>query len=228
MVQNIVAIIQARVGSTRLPNKINLDLHGKTVLQRVVNRVAKSKHMETICLAMPNTIMDSKTLRGMGGVEGFLGSEADVLSRYYKCATEFNADIIVRITADCPLIDPFVIDRTVGFYMNNDYDYVSNRLERPGYPDGQDVEVFSMRALNTADQFAYEPSDREHVTPWIKRHFKCGALHSYTDLMDVRMTLDTYEDYQQIKGTVGKLIDKYGEITWNLKQIMEEMDADNS
>jgi spore coat polysaccharide biosynthesis protein SpsF len=184
--------------------------------------------METICLAMPNTIMDSKTLRRIEGVEGFLGSEADVLSRYYKCATEFNADIIVRITADCPLIDPFVIDRTVGFYMNNDYDYVSNRLERPGYPDGQDVEVFSMRALNTADQFAYEPSDREHVTPWIKRHFKCGALHSYTDLMDVRMTLDTYEDYHQIKRTVGKLINKYGEITWNMKQVMEAMNADNS
>jgi spore coat polysaccharide biosynthesis protein SpsF len=225
MVQNIVAIIQARVGSTRLPNKINLDLHGKTVLQRVVNRVAKCKHLETICLAMPNTIMDSKTLRRIDGVEGFLGSEKDVISRYYKCATEFNADVIVRITADCPLIDPFIIDRTIGFYMNNDYDYVANRLERPGYPDGQDVEVFSMRSLNTADQFSRDPSDREHVTPWIKQHFKCGALHSYTDMMDVRMTLDTYEDYEKIYEIVGELRNKHGETTWNLNQIMEVMNG---
>ena len=222
MDKNIVTIVQARVGSTRLPNKINLDLWGKTVLQRVINRVAKARWVNTVVLAMPDTLMDSRTLHEMDAT-GFLGSENDVLSRYYKCAKEFNADIIVRITADCPLIDPFVIDRTVGFFMNNDFDYVSNRLERPGYPDGQDVEVFRMEALDLAEDFARDKSDREHVTPYIKRHLRCGALHSYSDFMDVRMTLDTWEDYGKLRDIVAKLIEKHGEMTWNLAQIMEVM-----
>jgi spore coat polysaccharide biosynthesis protein SpsF (cytidylyltransferase family) len=222
MDKNIVAIIQARTGSTRLPNKINLDLWGKTVLQRVVNRVSKSRHLETVVLAMPNTIVDSRTLREMD-TPGYLGRENDVLNRYWKCARQFNADIIVRITADCPLIDPHIIDRTIGFFLNRDYDYVSNRLERPGYPDGQDVEVFRMEALDLAEDFARDKSDREHVTPYIKRHLRCGALHSYSDFMDVRMTLDTWEDYGKLRDTVGKLIEKHGEMVWNLKDIMEVM-----
>jgi spore coat polysaccharide biosynthesis protein SpsF (cytidylyltransferase family) len=220
--KNIVTIIQARVGSTRLPNKINLDLWGKTILQRVINRVSKARHVSTVVLAMPNTAIDSRTFREMD-TPGFLGSETDVLSRYHKCATEFNADVVVRITADCPLIDPFIIDRTIGFFMNNDYDYVSNRLERPGYPDGQDVEVFRMEALDLAEDFSRDKSDREHVTPYIKRHLRCGALHSYSDFMDVRMTIDTWEDYRKIREIVAKLIEKHGEITWNLAQIMEVM-----
>ena len=222
MNKNIVAIIQARTGSTRLPNKINLDLWGKTVLQRVESRVSKSRYLETVVLAMPDTIMDSRTLYEMG-TSGYLGREEDVLNRYWKCAKQFNADIIVRITADCPLIDPFIIDRTIGFFMNRDYDYVSNRLERPGYPDGQDVEVFRMEALDLAEDFARDKSDREHVTPYIKRHLRCGALHSYSDFMDVRMTLDTWEDYGKIRDIVGKLIEKHGEMVWNLKDIMEVM-----
>ena len=222
MDKNIVAIIQARVGSTRLPNKINLDLWGKTVLQRVVSRVKKSRYLETVVLAMPDTIMDSKTFHEMD-MDGYLGRENDVLNRYWKCAKMFNADIIVRITADCPLIDPFIIDRTIGFFFNRDYDYVSNRLERPGYPDGQDVEIFRMEALDLAEDFARDKSDREHVTPYIKKHLRCGALHSYSDFMDVRMTLDTWEDYGKIREIVGKLIEKHGETVWNLRQIMEEM-----
>jgi len=222
MDKNIVAIIQARVGSTRLPNKINLDLWGKTVLQRVVSRVKKSRYLETVVLAMPSTIMDSKTFHEMD-MDGYLGRENDVLNRYWKCAKMFNADIIVRITADCPLIDPFIIDRTIGFFFNRDYDYVSNRLERPGYPDGQDVEIFRMEALDLAEDFARDKSDREHVTPYIKKHLRCGALHSYSDFMDVRMTLDTWEDYGKIREIVGKLIEKHGEMVWNLRQIMEEM-----
>ena len=222
MDKNIVAIIQARVGSTRLPNKINLDLWGKTVLQRVVSRVKKSRYLETVVLAMPDTLMDSRTFHEMY-MDGYLGRENDVLNRYWKCAKMFNADIIVRITADCPLIDPFIIDRTIGFFFNRDYDYVSNRLERPGYPDGQDVEIFRMEALDLAEDFARDKSDREHVTPYIKKHLRCGALHSYSDFMDVRMTLDTWEDYEKIREIVGKLIEKHGEMVWNLRQIMEEM-----
>jgi spore coat polysaccharide biosynthesis protein SpsF len=220
--KNIVAIIQARVGSTRLPNKINLDLWGKTVLQRVVSRVKKSRHLETVVLAMPDTLMDSRTFHETGE-DGYLGREEDVLNRYWRCAKQFNADIIVRITADCPLIDPFIIDRTIGFFMNRDYDYVSNRLERPGYPDGQDVEVFRMEALDLAEDFARDKSDREHVTPYIKKHLKCGALHSYSDFMDVRMTLDTWQDYHHLREVVGKLIEKHGEMVWNLKEIMEAL-----
>lgn len=222
MDKNIVCIIQARVGSTRLPNKINLDLHGKTVLQRVVSRVKKSRYLETVCLAMPDTLLDHATFDEMGE-QGYLGREADVLNRYYVCAKQFNADVIVRITADCPLIDPFIIDRTISFFLKRDYDYVSNRLERPGYPDGQDVEVFRMEALDLAEDFARDKSDREHVTPYIKKHLRCGALHSYSDFMDVRMTLDTWEDYWKIHDMVGKLIEKHGESVWNLHQIMEVM-----
>lgn len=221
MDKNIVAIIQARVGSTRLPNKINLDLWGKTVLQRVVNRVSKSLHVNLVALAMPNTIMDSKTFREMD-TTGYLGSETDVLGRYYRCAKELNADVIVRITADCPLIDPFIIDETISHYMKGGYDYVSNRLERPGFPDGQDVEVFSMQALDVADNFSGDNYDREHVTPYIKKYLRCGAFHADSDLMDIRMTLDTWDDYHRIREMVGNLINKYGEETWTLRQIMED------
>lgn len=222
MDKNIVAIIQARVGSTRLPNKINMDLWGKTVLQRVVNRVGKSRLIDTIVLAMPDTIMDSKTFREME-IEGYLGREEDVLNRYWVCAKQFNADIVVRITADCPLIDPEIIDKTICHFIRGKYDYVSNRLERPGYPDGQDVEVFRMEALDLAEDFARDKKDREHVTPYIKRNLNCGSLHAYSDFMDVRMTLDTWEDYWKLHEIVRRLIEKYGDDTWNLSQIMEVM-----
>lgn len=213
-----VAIIQARSGSSRLPNKINMDLRGKTVLQRCVNRVKKAKTIDETWLAMPRY---DKGI-DIDGKKHF-GSENDVLSRYFWCAVEADAEIIVRITADCPLIDPEIIDETVEFFLKSDGQYVSNRLEAPGYPDGQDVEVFTFEALNIAHAFSMDSYDREHVTPFIKDAFLTRAYKAPVNLLDVRMTLDTIEDYDFLYGVVGKLIEKHGEKTWTLKEIMEVM-----
>ena len=145
--QNTVAIIQARLTSSRFPNKILQKIENKTLIELLISRLKKSKYLDKIVLAIPKN-KKNKLLRNKikKNIDIFAGSEKDVLDRYFQAAKKFKAKTIVRICGDCPLIDPKVVDKIVNFYQKNDFDYVSNTI-KPTYPDGLDVEVFNFDTL---------------------------------------------------------------------------------
>lgn len=199
-----VAIIQARMGSTRLPGKVMVNLMGKTILEHVIDRVKQCNEIDEIIIATTTDNKDNiivKTAQKCG-VKYFRGSEEDVLSRYYYAAKENNGEIIVRITSDCPLIDPFVIDEIVDFYKKNQYDIVTNAsadLKKRTYPRGLDTEVFGFNIIKEAYQKGDKPYQREHVTPYIYENSnKIYYYKNNTDYSMYRWTLDTKEDLQLI------------------------------
>lgn len=202
----VVCIIQARMGSTRLPGKVMLDLCGKTVLGHVIERVRKVKNIDEIVIATTtkedDTIIVEEALKY--GVKVFRGSEEDVLSRYYYAAKENEADVVVRITSDCPLIDPEIVDEMLKkfkyLYKENKVDYLSNTLERT-FPRGLDAEIFSFNILEEAFTSAKKHYQREHVTPYIYENPNKFKLIGYKNKVDYsyhRWTLDTEEDFRLI------------------------------
>ncbi|MEC0234311.1 glycosyltransferase family protein [Paenibacillus kribbensis] len=200
---NIVAIIQARMGSTRLPGKVSLDLLGLTVLERVVKRIKKVKQINKIVVATTDLTSDETIVKlaHKADVEVYRGSESDVLKRYYEAAVTHHADVIIRITSDCPVIDPVIIDELIANYITGSYDYVSNTIER-SYPRGLDAEVFSFASLEKAHLEAKNMEQREHVTPYIYQNPDQFSLLSVTcakDYSNYRWTLDTTEDWELIQ-----------------------------
>lgn len=200
-----VCIIQARMGSTRLPGKVMLDLCGKTVLEHVIQRVKRVKNIDEIVIATTIDKKDNVIVEEAMkcGVKVFRGSEEDVLSRYYYAAKENKADVVVRITSDCPLIDPEITQRTIDYYLINKdkFDYVSDTLERT-FPRGLDTEIFSFKVLEKAFNEATLQPDREHVTPYIwdnPNMFSLGCYKNDVDYSKYRWTLDTEEDFELIK-----------------------------
>lgn len=201
----IVSIIQARTSSTRLPNKVLLPLPYNsevTVLQQVIRRVKRSSSLDDIVIATTKEKEDEKIVEiaKKENVNFFKGSKNDVLSRYYYAAKENKADVIVRITSDCPCIDWNIIDSTIKKHINEDVDYTSNTAGRT-FPRGLDVEAISFNALEKAFFEADKDFEREHVCPYIyithKDEFKIESLKAPNKLTapDIRITLDTREDY---------------------------------
>ncbi|MDD5680783.1 MAG: glycosyltransferase family protein [Candidatus Omnitrophica bacterium] len=203
------AIIQARTGSTRLPRKVLLAIMGKPVLEYVIERVRRAKNIKGVIVATTDSKEDM-TITDIAAkldTEVYRGSEDDVLDRFYQAAKKFDAGHIVRITADCPLIDSAVIDSVVNLYKKSGADYCSNVLE-PTFPDGEDVEVFSFNALRDAWKNAGLRSEREHVTPYMTKHperFKLAGLRNDSDLSAKRWTLDKEKDFQFIKAVLESL-----------------------
>jgi len=208
----VAAIIQARMGSARLPGKVALEIMEKTVLEYVIERVKKAKHIENTIVATTIKKEDSVVadLAGSLGVGVYRGADEDVLDRFYQAAKLFGIKHIVRITADCPLIDPQIIDKVVEVYFRSNVDYCSNTLKET-FPDGEDVEVFSFNALHGAWKNAKLLSEREHVTPYIKKNpdkYKPANLENDTDLSYKRWTVDTKEDFRFIKAVLEALYPK--------------------
>jgi spore coat polysaccharide biosynthesis protein SpsF len=210
----ILAIVQARMGSTRLPGKVLLDLEGMPVLWHVVNRVCQSKRIDKVIVATSTTGEDGKIsdFCSYHNIPCFAGSENDVLDRYYQTARFAGAkeqDAMVRITADCPLIDSEVVDRVIDLFIESGADYVSN-VAPPTYPDGLDVEVFTFAALEKAREEAMLLSEREHVTPYIRNNdcFNKANLQNDIDLSGLRWTLDEADDYELIKSIYAELYRK--------------------
>ena len=201
----IVAIIQARMGSTRLHGKVMKDLFGKSVLSHDIERIKQATTIDEIVIATTLSKEDDViALQAIeDGVRVYRGSEDNVLSRYYEASIESEADVVVRITSDCPLIDPNIIDEVINFYLKNDYDLVTNAglyIENRTYPRGLDLEVFSISILKDAYKNAKKDYHLEHVTPYIyeksKNIFFCKNIH---DESKHRWTLDTEEDFALIK-----------------------------
>ena len=191
------------MGSTRLPGKVLLDLGGDTVLARVVRRVRRSELIEEVVIATTKDSRDdviAAECRRLG-VECFRGEELDVLDRYYRTAQAAGADAVVRITSDCPLIDPEVMDQTIQVFLDERADYASNVNPRR-FPRGLDTEVFTSAALERAWREAREPYQREHVTPYFYDHreiFRIASNIGKDDYSEHRWTLDTPEDLNLIR-----------------------------
>lgn len=210
----IVTVIQARTSSNRLPNKIFLPLANKPLLYRMYERVAASKLKHTIVIATTTDKSDDKVeeLCKEYQLNCYRGHQTDLLDRHYQAAKLFNADAVVKIPSDCPLIDTKVIDKVLDFYMKNpfSYDYVSN-LHPATYPDGNDVEIFSMKALEDAWRNAKKDLEREHTTPYFwenpdKFRIENVTWESGLDYsMSHRFTIDYVEDYNFIKTVYDEL-----------------------
>lgn len=221
----ICAIIQARMESTRLPNKVMRKLSGKPVLWHVVNRAEKSRYIEKIVIATTTNKEDDivSSFCRKNGLDFFRGSENDVLDRFYQCAKEFKIETVVRITSDCPLHDPKVIDKVIYRYIKGGYDYISN-IDPPTYPDGLDVEVFSFAALERTWRNAKLKSEREHVTSYIRKNkslFKIGNVENEVDLSLHRWTLDQEEDLRFIRAVYDGLKKEFFHMDDVLKLLRE-------
>lgn len=209
---NIVGIIQARTDSTRLPNKVLEEIEGKPVILHVIERTQHASLLNGIVLATTTRAVDTPLadLVRAHGIPVFRGDCDDVLDRYYQAATRFHAEVIVRITGDCPLIDPHIIDLVIQMFLQHHYDYVTNTLQ-PTYPDGLDVEAFSYKALTKAWKEATLPSEREHVTVYIRKHpekFKQHDVKNPIDLSSYRWTVDNQEDLEFVREIYKRLYSK--------------------
>lgn len=196
---NVVAIVQARTGSTRLPNKIFLKLANASLLSHVVNRLRPSKEIDKIVIATSTSLKDNIVEEWClnNYLDYFRGSENNVLDRYYHTAKKFNADIIVRVTADDPFKDFRLIDKAIKILKENNYDFVCNN-NPVSFPEGLDVEVLSMDALSKSFFNSTSNFEKEHVTQYIhrnKKSFKIFNIKNVKDLSSYRWTIDTEEDY---------------------------------
>jgi spore coat polysaccharide biosynthesis protein SpsF len=221
----IIAIIQARMGSTRLPGKALMDMEGRTVLARVVSRLRRATRIDEIAVATTNSADDDVIVRECSrlNISSFRGSENDVLDRYYQAARVFTADAVVRITSDCPVIDPGLVDETIGLFLRKQADYTSNTFS-PIYPRGLDVEVFTIAALEKAWRDARKPYEREHVTPYFYEHpelFQLVSLRGQVDHSRYRWTLDTAEDLALLRTIYARFGGK-DDFSWcEIIQLME-------
>lgn len=211
-----LAVIQARMGSSRLPNKVLKDLCGKPALWHVIHRVKKSKLIDEIVIATTIEKQDLKIVKfcADNGIRVFIGSEADVLDRYYQAARLFKPDNVVRITSDCPLHDSDIIDSVIEKHIKENNDYTSNTIQ-PTFPDGLDCEVMKYSALEKAWENAAMTSEREHVTQYLIKNdiFKKGCLLNSVNKESERWTLDTDADYEFIRSVYSELYYKNPEFS---------------
>jgi len=222
---NIVAIIQARMSSTRFPGKVLKKIGGKPMLWYVVSRTRTAKKIRDVVVATSIDPLDDliENFCKSNKIKYFRGDLDNVLKRYYDTAKKFNADVIVRVTSDCPLIDGKLIDEGLKEFIGGDYDYLSSTVERT-FPRGFDFEILKFSALENAYKNAAEEPEKEHVTPYIWRNhpeqFKICKITRPVDKSGFRVTVDTPEDLNVIK----ILIAKYGADKKTVDEIIEILD----
>ncbi len=207
-------ITQARTGSTRLPGKVLMEVNGTPLLKIHLDRLKKSKKVDKIIVATTICVEDNiiEELATEWGYEVFRGSENDVLDRFYQAVKSINPLWVVRVTSDCPLIDPMLVDKVIEFTKSNNKDYGSNVIEET-FPDGQDVEVFKFLALETAWNSAIKESEREHVTPYIRNNsnlkgenlFSSISYKNNIDYSKIRITVDELNDFELINKVINDL-----------------------
>ena len=197
----IVAIVQSRMGSTRLPNKAMKPIGGRPMIELLLERLARSAELNQIVVATSTSEQNQPLVDHVEKLDYVCvrGSEDDVLDRFVTAARQVGADVVVRITGDCPLIDPNLVDAAIQKFIEGEVDYLSNTVPAT-YPDGLDIEVFSASALERANREAYESFDREHVTPYLRRPslFKTSALINEQNLSSIRWTVDEPADFEVI------------------------------
>lgn len=202
----VVAVVQARMGSSRLPGKVMADIEGKPMLQRVLERARAAKRVDQVVIATSTHAQDWPilSLADRLGYRAIAGSEHDVLSRYAEAARASYADVVVRITSDCPLLDPALMGKTIALFEQSGADYAANCCMPYSFPRGVEAEVFSAEKLLLIDKVATQPYEREHVTPYFYQHpgqFRLEALVAEGELRrpDIRLCVDTAEDLSLVR-----------------------------
>ena len=209
----VLGILQARTSSSRLPGKVLMSILGKPMLAHQLKRLRRGKSLNDIVVATSSDPSDDSLadLCTREGVKVFRGSLSDVLNRFIQAARPFEPDVVVRLTGDCPLTDPFLIDEIVNRFVLSDLDYLSNCVP-PTYPDGLDVEVVRFAALEIAAREAVLPSHREHVTPFIRKQperFRVdNHMSAEMDRSGMRWTVDEPEDFEFVKRVYERLYPK--------------------
>lgn len=205
-------IIQARMGSSRLPGKVLMKVDDKPLLKFMIDRVRKSKLVDKIIIATTEDPKDDPIAMFCkeNSIDFYRGSENDVLDRFYQAAKLYNPETVIRLTADCPLVDPEFIDKTIELYNNNNVDYAANTVppEKKKYPDGSDVEVFKFSALKRAWEESTDPKDREHVTFYFWKHgknFTTAMLDNEYNWGKYRITIDYKEDFIVVEKIIQQL-----------------------
>lgn len=207
--ERVVGIIQARISSSRLPGKVLAPVFGKPMLERQVERLKRCALIDELLLATSQEAEDDPVaeLGNRLSLSVYRGSLDDVLDRYYRAAAAINAQHIVRLTADCPLADPGIIDELVCFYLDGGWDYAANCID-PTLPDGLDAEVFTFESLSIAWREAERSSEREHVTLFFRSRsdrFKIGNWKYTSDLSGLRWTVDTAADLAFVREVYDRL-----------------------
>ncbi len=223
-----VAIIQARTGSSRLPGKVLLDLAGEPMLARVVHRVQRAGTVDQVVIATTTEPADD-VLAGQCVARGwplYRGSRDDVLDRYYRAAMEYGADLVVRITSDCPLIEPGIIDRVVRELLDRrpPADYACNVLPRRTYPRGLDIEAFWFETLKVIWREDHNPAWREHVTQYVHHHPERFVMHGVLndrDLSAMRWTVDTAEDFDLVR----RIYTEFGHDRFSWHEVLALLEA---
>ena len=197
------------MGSSRLPGKVLLKSgNGMPILYHVINQLRHCSKVKNLVIATTTNQEDDEIEKfaDNNSVNVFRGSEKDVLDRYFQCAKKYSFSTIVRITSDCPLIDPQIVDKVIERFFSGNYDYATNTLIRT-FPIGTDAEVFSFSALETAWKNAQLPSEREHVTPHLrnKGNFKTINVENDTNISNLRLTVDRIEDFELINEILNNL-----------------------
>ncbi len=217
----ITAIVQARMGSTRLPGKVMKQINGRPLIEYLLLRLNKSNLLNEIIVATGISKENDELASFVQtlGFDIFRGEDEDVLTRYFEAAKNSNTGIVVRITGDCPIIDANLIDKIIEEFLKNKLDYLSNTID-PTFPDGLDIEVFTFKALEIATQLAKKPFDREHVTPFIKRDERFKRLNYYNDIdfSEERWTVDDPEDLVVIKNIINHF---YPNIFFTWQDVMD-------
>lgn len=219
-----VVVIQARIGSSRLRGKVLADIGGRPMIAHVLERARRITGIDDVVVAVPDLAEDDQLASVVAsfGAPVVRGSTDDVLGRYLAAAEASGASVVVRVTADCPLLSPSVSSSVVAAYARGGADYASNTLERT-HPRGLDTEVISVEALQTAGREAADPAEREHVTPFIWRRpdrFRLRSVRAATDRSDMRWTVDVAEDLALVRS----IHDELGPEPFDVDEILELLD----
>lgn len=226
--KRVVVILQARMGSTRLPGKILKKILDRPLLSYQIERLRRAKLIDEIVIATTTEPEDDQVeaFCKSENIPYYRGSALDVLDRYYQAAKTFHADVVVRVTGDCPLIDPTVVDRVISYYLDHlpAYEYVSNSLEHT-FPRGLDTEIFSYDLLERAAKEAKLPPEREHVTLYFYTHpekFSLGNVGYPVDLSNHRWTVDTAEDLELVTNILAEIYPRKHE--FSMEDVLKAFD----
>ena len=211
----ISVIVQARTGSTRLPNKIFKTIKNKIILDHVISRINKSKYVDEIIVATTDKLSDNVIEEHClnNNIKYHRGDENDLLLRYYETATKFNCQYMIRCTSDCPLIDSKVIDRVIEYYFGNNFEYVQNALFTNGYPSGFDCAIYHFDLLKKYYEFETDIDKREHATGSIVYHKSVFNIGYYSDLhvdySRYHLSVDTLDDFQLVEKIINNVVDDF-------------------
>ena len=207
MIKKVTAVVQARIGSQRFRGKVLKRINNKETILLLLKRLSQAKEIDRIIVAIPNKKKDDPLydILKKNNYEVFRGSEKNVLKRYYDCAKKFSLKNVLRITGDCPLVDPKLVDKIVKIFKKKNFDYVSN-IEKRTFADGMDIEIFSFKNLEIANSSTLSDDDKEHVTKYFLRSdkFKKFNYEDKNNFSNLRITLDTPFDFVLIKKIFNK------------------------